>query len=350
MHTHMHAHKYNFLTMMYVYRIALIQFTNFFERWNLWRSTTTNLVKEKQSQQIRNISAVRDFSGVCVGMFVASLSATFCLLFLSSSFSFKPGSESFYRYGNHPWESSNTWPHQNSNHIREAGRGGAVEREGEAGREVGGDREGRGGRERRGEWPTDNHIKPHTPYQKDGWGRRQTAIHPLQRSKFLFLSCISFCVPFIHFGSQILFFSSLTVFPAPSVSPPALRFPLFFILFLSAFLPHFRFQFTPLISLFAPSTFLTTMLIYNQCIPLSNGEKSTYQGIFFAFQSFLILYCPLSHARIIATIIWVIPSLKFFCLFLPSPLPLSFPFSHPPSLIITIQSHQITNHVFYVKP
>lgn len=34
-YTHMHAHKHNFLTMMYVYRTALIQFTNFFEDQNL---------------------------------------------------------------------------------------------------------------------------------------------------------------------------------------------------------------------------------------------------------------------------------------------------------------------------
>lgn len=168
--THWAGHKYFTVTLMqFSYNcvccgVALIQFTNSFENSNLWQSSTTNLVKEKQPRQIRTISAVRDFqASVCVfGLFVASLSAIL---------SAKPGSDSFYRYGNHPWESS-THDHIKTQTISERRSGGCeTECEGETG--------GRVGRRRRwGEWPKHDHIKPHTPYQKDGWGRHKTVIHP----------------------------------------------------------------------------------------------------------------------------------------------------------------------------
>lgn len=95
---------------------------------------------------------------------------------------------------------------------RERQRGGRRVRRGE--------KRGRQMKERRqGEWPTHNHIKPNAPYQKDGWGRRQTAIHSLKRSKFLLpillLSFFAFLVVFLTFhsfsGLQILIFSFLTV-------------------------------------------------------------------------------------------------------------------------------------------
>lgn len=165
----------------------------------------------------------------------------------------------------------NTWPHQNPNHIREAAR----------------PRERRGGRERvrhRQKWgrwrddgngqqtTTSNH---NTPYQKDGWGRRQTAIHPLQHSKFLFLPCISFCVPFIHFLAPKFSFShlslSLLLHLCHLQSFGSLS--LFFILFLSAFLSHLKFQFTftPLSSPFSlPQPLSPPCSFIISKIPLSN--------------------------------------------------------------------------------
>lgn len=225
----MHAHKYNFLTMMYVYRIALIQFTNFFERWNLWRSSTTNLVKEKQPHQIRNISAVRDFSGGCVGMFVASLSATFCLVFL-----LKPGSQSFYRYGNHPWESS-THNHIKTQTISERlrGRGGRERVRQKWGRQ----REERetGRMANRQPHQTTHHIRK----MDEGGGRRQFIPSSIPNFSF-FLASLSACLSFIFWLPNSLFLishclsCSICVTSCPSVSF------LFFILFLSAFLSNFK--------------------------------------------------------------------------------------------------------------
>lgn len=119
--THWAGHKYFTVTLMqFSYNcvccgVALIQFTNSFENSNLWQSSTTNLVKEKQPRQIRTISAVRDFqASVCVRVVHRILKCnSFCKtrewFFLSL---WKPSVRIF-----------NTWPHQNPNHIRETERG-----------------------------------------------------------------------------------------------------------------------------------------------------------------------------------------------------------------------------------
>ena len=147
----------------------------------------------------------------CVHAFAASLRATFYPFC-------KPGSESFLSLWKPSVRIFNTWPHQNSNHIREGwdgARGGGVVGSGWG--KQGGDGEIERERESERLGETDDHIKPHIPYQKDGWGWRLTAIHPLQPSRFLFVSCISF--------DHVLafpIFSSLTVPRAPSVSPLSL--------------------------------------------------------------------------------------------------------------------------------
>lgn len=172
---------------------------------------------------------------------------------------------------------------------RERQRGGRRGRRGE--------KRGRQMKERRrGEWPTHNHIKPNAPYQKDGWGRRQTAIHSLKRSKFLlpilllsffaFLGCF-FNLSFIFWlaNSHFLISHCLSHFYKHHSSFDCLLFfPPCHILLLS------RPTHPP--SLSRPFTFF---LLAHPCV------KHQYQRNEVP-SHFFILCCPLSHARIIATI------------------------------------------------
>lgn len=125
---------------------------------------------------------------------------------------------------------------------RERQRGGRRVRRGE--------KRGRQMKERRqGEWPTHNHIKPNAPYQKDGWGRRQTAIHSLKRSKFLLpillLSFFAFLGVFFNLSfifwlanSHFLISHCLSHFYLHHL----LRFPVLIAYFFS---PHVTFYFCP---------------------------------------------------------------------------------------------------------
>lgn len=179
-----------------------------------------------------------------------------------------------------------------------------------------------------------------------------------------FLASLSACLSFIFWLPNSLFLisrclsCSICVTPCPSVSF------LFFILFLSACLSHFKFKFT----LLTPPTphpqspFSLPQPLSPPCSftvnvkHLRQMKKKHLSGHFLCisviFHSLLPSFtcknnCNNNLSNSIIKIFLSVPALS---------LPLSLLFSHPPSppsppsLIITIQSHQITNHVFYVKP
>lgn len=215
---------------------------------------------------------------------------------------------------------------------RERQRGGRRVRHGE--------KRGRQMKERRrGEWPTHNHIKPNAPYQKDGWGRRQTPIHSLSAPNFSFPFCSSgfllFLVVFLTFhsfsGLQILIFSFLTV--SHTYLHHLLRFPLLIAYF---FPPMSHFAFVPPHS---SSFSLSTFHLFPACASLCKTQISKKWSAKSFFYSVLPSFtcknnCNNNLSNSIIKCFLSVPALP------PS----------PPSLIITVQIHQITKHVFYVKP
>lgn len=224
---------------------------------------------------------------------------------------------------------------KNPNHIRETG-------ETARGRRVRhGEKRGRQMKERRrGEWPTHNHIKPNAPYQKDGWGRRQTPIHSLKRSKFLlpilllwffaFFGCF-FNLSFIFWlaNSHFLISHCLSHFYLHHL----LRFPLLIAYF---FPPMSHFAFVPPHS---SSFSLSTFHLFPACASLCKTQISKKWSAKSFFYSVLPSFtcknnCNNNLSNSIIKCFLSVPALP------PS----------PPSLIITVQIHQITKHVFYVKP
>lgn len=216
---------------------------------------------------------------------------------------------------------------------RERQRGGRRVRHGE--------KRGRQMKERRrGEWPTHNHIKPNAPYQKDGWGRRQTPIHSLKRSKFLlpilllwffaFFGCF-FNLSFIFWlaNSHFLISHCLSHFYLHHL----LRFPLLIAYF---FPPMSHFAFVPPHS---SSFSLSTFHLFPACASLCKTQISKKWSAKSFFYSVLPSFtcknnCNNNLSNSIIKCFLSVPALP------PS----------PPSLIITVQIHQITKHVFYVKP
>lgn len=210
-------------------------------------------------------------------------------------FSTQLGSESFYRYGNHPWESSNTWPHQEPKPYQRDGR----DSEGGGGwgtERNGGDRWRRGDGEN-GQRTTTSNRTPHIRKMDEGDGRLQFI--PSSAPNFSFPFCSSgfllFLVVFLTFhsfsGLQILIFSFLTV------SHTFICITSFgFLFWLPTFFPpcHILLLSRPThpLSLSRPFTFF---LLAHPCV------KHKYQRNEVP-SHFFILCCPLSHARIIATI------------------------------------------------
>lgn len=333
--THWAGHKYFTVTLMqFSYNcvccgVALIQFTNSFENSNLWQSSTTNLVKEKQPRQIRTISAVRDFrASVCVRVVRRILKCnSFCKtrewFFLSL---WKPSVRIF-----------NTWPHQNPNHIRETERGVRDRvwgRNGGEGREA--EKMGRVAK-----------ARPHQttrPISERRMREAQDSNSSPSTSRFSF----SFGDFFIYFMARNFCFSSPAVLQTPSASPPVTGFLLFT---LSIYIPspersgkvwskfslNFNKQTKGRESLVfemlmpAKQNFSLCLININVHYKVRNWSlNSNFRTSFplikeFSFHIPVIFgpCCHHSHGRIMATLIWVIPPLKrplflSFFLFLPS--------------------------------
>lgn len=250
-------------------------------------------------------------------------------------FSTQLGSESFYRYGNHPWESSNTWPHQEPKPYQRDGR------DSEGGGGWGTERNG-GDRWRRedgenGQRTTTSNRTPHIRKMDEGDGRLQFI--PSSAPNFSFPFCSSgfllFLVVFLTFhsfsGLQILIFSFLTV--SHTYLHHLLRFPLLIAYF---FPPMSHFAFVPPHS---SSFSLSTFHLFPACASLCKTQISKKWSAKSFFYSVLPSFtcknnCNNNLSNSIIKCFLSVPALP------PS----------PPSLIITVQIHQITKHVFYVKP
>lgn len=201
-------------------------------------------------------------------------------------------------------------------------------------------------------------IEPHQTAQpiSERWMREAADCNSSPAALQISLSLLHLSLHASHSfsGSQLLFFSSLTVSNALSASPPVILFPfpalfsfclLFFLfsyrilllppahlLFLSVDLSSLPFSFSP------PCTFIISIK------HLYQTKKALIKGFSLHFSHFCSLLPSFTcknncYNNLSNSIIKIFLSVAALSLY-PS----------PPSFIITIQSHQITTHVFYVKP
>lgn len=200
----------------------------------------------------------------------------------------------------------------------------------------GGDRWRRGDGEN-GQRTTTSNRTPHIRKMDEGDGRLQFI--PSSAPNFSFPFCSSgfllFLVVFLTFhsfsGLQILIFSFLTV--SHTYLHHLLRFPLLIAYF---FPPMSHFAFVPPHS---SSFSLSTFHLFPACASLCKTQISKKWSAKSFFYSVLPSFtcknnCNNNLSNSIIKCFLSVPALP------PS----------PPSLIITVQIHQITKHVFYVKP